>query len=57
MCSHTHIYMYIYKREDFELSMFSSLLNESIFNIPNLLLGILSKKKKLVNSFQTYKVV
>jgi hypothetical protein len=49
--------MYIYKREDFELPMFSSLLNESIFNIPNLLLGILSKKNYLVNSFQTYKVV
>jgi hypothetical protein len=49
--------MYIYKREDFELSMFSSILNESVFNIPKLSLGILSKKNKLVNSFQTYKVV
>jgi hypothetical protein len=39
-----YLYMNMYKREDFELSIFSSLLNESIFNIPNLLLGILSKK-------------
>jgi hypothetical protein len=39
MCS------YIYKGEDFELSMFSSLFNESIFNISNLLLGIFLKIK------------
>jgi hypothetical protein len=36
--------------------MFSSLFNESIFNIPNLLLGMFLKKIKLVTSFQTYKV-
>jgi hypothetical protein len=36
--------------------MFSSLFNELIFNIPNLLLHMFKFKKKLVMSFQTYKV-
>jgi hypothetical protein len=45
MYIYIYIYIYIYKGEDFELSMFSSLFNESIFNIPNLLLGIIFLNK------------